>query len=307
MINKIEETKSKYLAKVEGLNKSYGKKKVLDDVTFHVKPNEIVGFIGPNGAGKSTCMKCLCNLIYPDSGTIIINGYNLFEDREKALSQQAALIESPGLYGDMTGRENIKLIGKLRKISNERIKEICEFTEIGEPLDRKVSGYSMGMKQRLGLGIAIMSKPKFLILDEPTNGLDPTGIIHLRNTLEKLIETEEMSILFSSHQLGEIEKLADRIICINKGKLIETPKSLEKQYSYIFQFIEADKAYQIISKKIGEENIRRIGDDSLRVEFKSPDMFNEILRSLMEGNITLIDITRERIDIEAVYKEVYGG
>src|SRR5699024_5905867 len=135
-----------------------------------------------------------------DSGEIIVNGYNLFKEREKALKSQAALIESPGLYQDMTGRENIELIGKLRNIPKERIEKVCEFTGIKDALKRKVSGYSMGMKQRLGLGIAIMSKPKFLLLDEPTNGLDPTGIIHLRNTLQSLIKEENISILFSSHQ-----------------------------------------------------------------------------------------------------------
>lgn len=307
MENKIKDNKSKYVVEVKGLNKSYGKKKVLDDVSFNIKPNEIVGFIGPNGAGKSTTMKCLCNLIYPDSGDILINGYNLFKDREKALSQQAALIESPGLYTDMTGRENIKLIGKLRKVSKERIQEICDFTEIGEALDRKVSGYSMGMKQRLGLGIAIISKPKFLILDEPTSGLDPTGIIHLRSTLERLMETEDISILFSSHQLGEVEKLAQRIICINKGKIIETPKSLDEQYSYIVQVTEVEKAYNIVKEKIASDKIKIVGNDSLRVVLNSADTFDTLIRSLMEGGVNFLDITKDSMDIEAVYKDVYGG
>ena len=303
----IEEVKTQYVVEVKGLNKSYGKKKVLDNVSFYVKPNEIVGFIGPNGAGKSTTMKCLCNLIYPDRGTITINGYDLLKNREKALSYQAALIESPGLYTDMTGRENIRLIGKLRNVSKERIKEICDFTEIGEALDRRVSGYSMGMKQRLGLGIAIMSKPKFLILDEPTSGLDPTGIIHLRSTLEKLMDMEDISILFSSHQLGEVEKLADRIICINKGKLIETPKSLEKQYSYILQFENINKAYDIVREQLDSDSIRKVGDDSLRIELKRPDKFNKLLKSLTEGGVTVLDITKDSMDIEAVYKDVYGA
>lgn len=303
----IKKDKSKYLVEVIGLNKSFGKKKVLHDISFSIKPNEILGFIGPNGAGKSTAMKCICNLIYPDSGTIIINGYDLFEEREKALSQQAALIESPGLYMDMTGRENINLIGKLRKISKERIKEIYDFTEIGEALDRKVSGYSMGMKQRLGLGIAIMSKPKFLMLDEPSSGLDPTGIIHLRSTLENLVKTEDISILFSSHQLGEVEKLADRIICINKGKLVEPPKAFAEQYSYIMEFNDIDKAYNIISSKIKPDKIRKVGNNALRVELENSNIFNILLKELMEGGVDIVDITKDRIDIETIYKDVYGG
>lgn len=129
--------KGQFVLEVESLNKRFGKKSVLKDVSFNVKYNEIVGFIGPNGAGKTTTMKCICNLIYPDSGTIKINGYDLFKDREKALYQQAALIESLGLYTDMTERENIELIGRIRKISKNRIEEIFEFTELGEALNRR--------------------------------------------------------------------------------------------------------------------------------------------------------------------------
>lgn len=295
-----------YVVEVKNLNKTYGKKKVLNDVSFYVKPNEIVGFIGPNGAGKSTTMKCICNLIYPDSGEITINGYDLFKQREKALEAQAALIESPGLYQDMTGKENINLIAKLRNIPRKRVEEIYDFTEIGDALDRKVLGYSMGMKQRLGLGIAIMSKPKFIILDEPTNGLDPTGIIHLRNTLQRLIKEEDISILFSSHQLGEVEKLADRIICINKGKIIETPKVMEQKYRYILQVSHNEKAYKIIGEQIEKEKVEKISDDAIRVELNYQEELDIILKNLMNEDIRILDIYKDNIDVESVYKEVYG-
>ena len=298
---------NKYAVEVKGLNKSYGKKKVLDDVSLYVKPNEIVGFIGPNGAGKSTTMKCLCNLIYPDSGEIIINGYDLFKEREKALESQAALIESPGLYQDMTGRENIQLIARLRDIEKIRVEEIYEFTELKEALDRKVFGYSMGMKQRLALGIAILSKPKFLILDEPTSGLDPTGIIHLRNTLQNLIKEEDMSILFSSHQLGEVEKLADRIICINKGKIIETPKEMENKFRYIAQVNDNEKAYSILIDKIKEEKLMKISNDSIKVELDGQEYLTGILGNLIDGGVEILDIYKDSVDVESVYREVYEG
>lgn len=296
--------KGENVLEVKNLNKSYGKKLVLDDVGFHIVPNEIVGFIGPNGAGKSTTMKCICNLIYPDSGEIFISGIDLFKDREKALSHQASLIESPGLYTDVTGRENIKLIGRLRNISKERIEEIYEFTELGEALDRNVSGYSMGMKQRLGLGIAIMAKPKLLMLDEPTSGLDPTGIIHLRSTLEQLIEKEDISILFSSHQLGEVEKLADRIICINKGKIIETPKALDEQFSYILQLDDVKGGFNLIKDWI--DNTKIIGTDALRVELTDSEMLNKILTLFVKEHISIMDITKDTMDVETIYREVYG-
>ncbi len=298
---------SEYVLEVTGLNKSFGKKHVLKDVTFNVKPHEIVGFIGPNGAGKSTTMKCICNLIYPESGSIKVNGYDLFKEREKALGSQAALIESPGLYMDMTGRENIKLIAGLRKISKARVEEIYAFTELKDALDRKASGYSMGMKQRLALGIAIMSKPKFLILDEPSNGLDPTGIIHLRSTLEHLMATEDIAILFSSHQLGEVEKLADRIICINEGRMIEPPSALNEQFSYIFQVSDQAKAKELALTCVNEEKIKLIAEDALRIELSNHEQLDEVIGLFQKSKVKLADVQKDVMDVEAIYKEVYGA
>lgn len=297
---------SQNIIEVINLNKSYGKKQVLKDVSLSVKSNEIVGFIGPNGAGKSTTLKCLCNLIYPDSGSITINGYNLLKDRENALKHQAALIEAPGLYADMTGRENIKLIGMLRNISKERMQEIYEFTNIKDALNRKVSGYSMGMKQRLALGICIMSKPKFLILDEPSNGLDPTGIIDLRNTLEHLRANEDMSILFSSHQLGEVEKLADRIICINDGRIIEPPTAFNNRFSYMIQVSNQQRAKIVVGGIIGDEKVQLIGEDALRVDMDHLRL-DEMIVALKKADVVIHDIEKNTLDVESIYEEVYGA
>lgn len=297
---------NEYVLEVKGLNKTYGKKRVLNNVSLNVKHNEIVGFIGPNGAGKSTTMKCICNLVYPDSGEIIIDGHDLFKEREKALSSQAALIESPGLYQDMTGRENIELIAKLRDISKERVEEICEFTELREALDRKVSGYSMGMKQRLALGIAILSKPKFLILDEPMNGLDPTGVIHLRNTLQELVKEEDMAILFSSHQLGEVEKLAHRIIFINKGEIIEVPDTMSTIQRYIVQVSDLASSVETIVNIVGEDAVEPIASDSIRFGIQNQDILSEILYKLLSRKIKVYDIYKDNIDIETIYEEIYS-
>ena len=295
-----------YAVVVENLNKTYGKRHILKDVSFKISHNEIVGFIGPNGAGKSTTMKCLCNLVIPDSGQVQICGVDLFKDKDRALEQQASLIESPGLYLDMTGRKNIKLISKMRGISKERVKEIEDFTQLGRSLDVKVSQYSMGMKQRLGLGIALLSKPKFLILDEPTSGLDPKGIIDLRNTLQELIKNEDISILFSSHQLGEVEKLADRIICINKGKIIETPKVLSERFSYILQLSSLEKSKPIIESMINSEKIEYISLDSVKIVLEDEESLSKVLSKLLENEILILDINKTTIDIESVYQQVYG-
>lgn len=297
---------NQYVLEVHNLNKTYGKKRVLNNVSLNVKHNEIVGFIGPNGAGKSTTMKCICNLIYPDSGEVIINGYDLFKDREKALESQAALIESPGLYQDMTGRDNIELIANLRGIGKERVEEICKFTELREALDRKVSGYSMGMKQRLGLGIAILSKPKFLILDEPTNGLDPTGVIKLRSTLQNLVSEEDISILFSSHQLGEVEKLAHRIVFINEGEIIEVPEIMSNIQKYIMQISDLEPTVEILVNILGEGVVEIISPDSVRFEVQNQDILSEILFQILSKKIKVYDIYKDNIDIETIYKEIFS-
>lgn len=291
---------------VENLNKYYGKRHILKDISFEIKRNEIVGFIGPNGAGKSTTMKCLCSLVIPDSGKIVIDGHDLFKDRENALSCQASLIENPGLYHDMTGRKNLELISRMRNIPKDRVREIEDFTNLGSRLDIKVSQYSMGMKQRLGLGIALLSKPKFLILDEPSNGLDPKGIIDLRNTLEELIKTEDISILFSSHQLGEVEKLANRIICINNGKIVDIPEVISDRFNYILQLESLDNAKPILESIVPLDKIDYISLDSVKICLDNQYILSKILFQLLSNDITVLDINKHIVDIESIYEQVYG-
>lgn len=296
---------SNHLVEINNINKSFGKKKVLKDVSFYIDKNEIVGFVGPNGAGKSTTMKCISTLIFPDSGDIKVAGYDVKKQRELALSQIAALIEAPGLFQDVTGRDNIKLFASLKNVGPERIKEIYEFTELNEALDRKVHGYSMGMKQRLALGIAILSKPKFLILDEPTNGLDPTGVINLRNTLLDLVKKEDISILFSSHQLGEVEHLADRIICINQGEIIETPMNILKQDRFIIEVDNPEKLIEALNSELNELKYKNIESNKFEINLSGEKTINELLKVMITNDITVIDIRYEKIDIEQMYRKIY--
>ena len=296
---------SNHLVEVNNINKTFGRKKVLDNVSFFIDNNEIVGFIGPNGAGKSTTMKCIASLIFPDQGSVTVSGYDVKRQRELALSQMASLIESPGLYLDISGRENIKLFASLRNIKEERIKEIYDFTGLKEDLDRNVNGYSMGMKQRLALGIALLSKPKFLILDEPTNGLDPTGVIQLRNTLLELVKNEDISILFSSHQLGEVEKLADRLICINQGKIIETPMNILEKQKYLIKVDDMEKAVELLNNELKELSFEKLGKDTLVFDLVEEELISKILKVILGYGINIIDITKEKQDIEVVYKEIY--
>lgn len=290
------------ILEVKNLNKSFGKEKVLHDINMDIYPNEIVGFIGPNGAGKSTAMKCILSLIFPDSGTITVNGFDIKNDRIKALNSMAGVIESPGLFLDMSGENNIKLFAELRSVDSNRVKEIMEFTELGHSLKRKTGNYSMGMKQRLALGIALLSKPKLLILDEPTNGLDPTAVINLRKELLDLVKNEDISILFASHQLEEVEKLSDRLICINKGRIIEPDIISNLTDTYIIEVDNIDKTFSILNNKNINYNVLK--DDRIEISLEKGEI-QDFMVLMASEDIDISDLEKKLANLEELYKGIY--
>lgn len=280
---------------VLNLCKSYGNHLVLDDISFSIRENEIVGFIGPNGAGKSTLMKCLCGLIHMDSGNVTICGHDIQSQREKALSHQASLIESPGLFFNMTGYENLEIFASLKNVSKDKLQQMADYTRIGDYLKKPVSSYSLGMKQRLALSIALLSSPQFLMLDEPMNGLDPSGVFELRKELRKMVDEYGMSLLISSHQLNEIEKIADRIIYIENGKI----KEVEKQEQTI--------TYQIrVNKIITDHQFRKLSDFLYEFSIQNPNELSVYLRKLEREGVQLLDITNTSDDLVNMYTRIYG-
>lgn len=280
---------------VLNLCKSYGNHLVLDDISFSIRENEIVGFIGPNGAGKSTLMKCLCGLIHMDSGNVTICGHDIQSQREKALSHQASLIESPGLFFNMTGYENLEIFASLKNVSKDKLQQMADYTRIGDYLKKPVSSYSLGMKQRLALSIALLSSPQFLMLDEPMNGLDPSGVFELRKELRKMVDEYGMSLLISSHQLNEIEKIADRIIYIENGKI----KEVEKQEQTI--------TYQIrVNKIITDRRFRKLSDFLYEFSIQNQNELSVYLRKLEREDVQLLDITNTSDDLENMYTRIYG-
>lgn len=293
---------------IKNLSKSFGKTRIIKDVSLHVSEGEIVAFVGPNGAGKTTTLKMITNLIWPDSGSITIAGYDLFKQREMALANMAGIIENPGLYTNLTGLENLQFIQKLRGVSKARLQEVIELIGLNdkEKLHRKVRRYSLGMKQRLALGMCLLTKPKFLILDEPTNGLDPTGVIELRQLIEKMVKEENVSVLFSSHMLGEVEKLADRIVYIKEGSII-TERIQQKEDSNIYNIHlenQEEKAAQILRKLSCCKQVELQVDGILHVEAEVGNL-NLILKTLGENAITIIDIEKEKQSLEDIYRSIF--
>ncbi|MCU4783401.1 ABC transporter ATP-binding protein [Bacillus cereus] len=210
---------------VRDVKKVIGKKTIVENISFDVKQGEVFGFLGPNGAGKTTTIRMLVGLIKETEGTISIGGYSIKENFREAMRQIGSIVENPELYTYLTGWENLKQFARmLGGISDERIIEIAHMVHLDERIHDKVKTYSLGMKQRLGIAQALLGNPKLLILDEPTNGLDPAGIRELREFIHKLVKEENMSVFISSHLLSEVQMICDSVAIIHKGKMITVAK-----------------------------------------------------------------------------------
>lgn len=212
----------KSILEIKDLSKKIGKKQILKDITFEVGEGEIFGFVGPNGAGKTTLIKTMLGLYNKDKGTVLIGGYDLDKNFEKAMQQIGAIIENPEMYDYLSGKDNLDIYMKMGQCQdNNHMKEIVKTVKLENRINNKVKTYSLGMRQRLGLAQALISKPKLLILDEPTNGLDPIGIKELRELLKKIAKENNIAVFISSHILSEIELMCDKIAIIDDGYILE--------------------------------------------------------------------------------------
>ena len=242
------------ILKCENLCKSFGKRQILNNVSLEVNQGDILGFIGPNGAGKTTTIKLILGLQSIDSGAVKINGYDIQKEYEKAIEKVGTIVENPDLYMYLSGYDNLKLISNMYKnIDKKRIDEVVKLVKLEQRINDKVSKYSLGMRQRLGIAQALLHKPNLLILDEPTNGLDPEGIKELRELIKDLAEKENMSIVISSHNLSELESFCNKVTIIKNGKIVETSTINEVkkvEHSYIIELDNLEDIQKIIEKKI---------------------------------------------------------
>ena len=214
---------SEKILEIQNLHKSFGSFKAVDDISLHVNKGDIYGFLGPNGAGKSTTLRMVLGLIKPEKGSILIKQKNIAGTNRNFLNDIGALIEKPDFYKNLTGFENLKILFKMSKLKNEsRIFEVLNEVNLWDKRNQKVSGYSQGMKQRLGIAQTLLHQPSLIILDEPSNGLDPQGQADMRDLILRINKDMQITIIISSHILSEIEKIANRMVVINKGvKILE--------------------------------------------------------------------------------------
>lgn len=213
---------SKPIVVLKNVTKVIKGKTIIDNLSLELFPGQITGFLGPNGAGKTTTVRLMTGLMKLTSGTITIEGTSIANDYEKAISNVGVIVENPEMYKYMSGYKNLLHFSRMHKgVTKERIDEIIDQVGLSKRINEKVSTYSLGMRQRLGLAQALLHDPKFLILDEPTNGLDPAGIREFRTYLRKIAVENNVSIFVSSHLLSEIELMCDRVAVIQNGKLID--------------------------------------------------------------------------------------
>lgn len=258
-----------YIIKTNDLTKAIGGKTLISNVNMHVKKGEIYGFLGPNGAGKTTVMKLLTNLWKPTAGSVELFGESLNRDSYKALGRMGSIIEFPVFYEHMTGTENLKLHCEyLGYYKSGCIGEALEMLDLKAAADKPVGSYSLGMKQRLGLARAILAKPELLILDEPTNGLDPAGLKLVRELMELLCREYGITVLVSTHILPEIESIVDTVGMIHHGKLLKEVSMEEIRESgraYIELSVTDTKKAAYVLTEMGYGNFKVFDNDKIRI------------------------------------------
>lgn len=285
----------------QNLCKSFGKKQILKDVSFEIDEGDILAFIGPNGSGKTTTIKLILGLQNIDSGSVKINGYDVEKDFVKSIEKVGAIVENPDTYMYLSGWQNLKLVANLYKgVTDDDLKTIVKTVGLENRIHDKVSKYSLGMRQRLGIARALINKPNLLVLDEPTNGLDPEGIKDLRILLKRLAK-EGMGILISSHNLAELESFCNKVLIIDNGVILEK--------SEVKKFKDNDNKYLF---KV--DNTKNIKLDGMYEVTKTTFCINgekeniaSIIKTLVNEDIKIYEVTLTELTLEEAFLKKTGG
>ena len=294
------------ILKCDNLKKQIKNKIIVENISFSINRGDIVGFIGPNGAGKTTIIKLILGLMKLSEGTVLINGFDIEKDFIKAIEKVGSIVETPDLYMYLSGYDNLKITANnYKNISKNRMNEVIKIVGLENRIKDKVSTYSLGMRQRLGIAEAIINQPELLILDEPTNGLDIEGIIEIRNLIKNLSQ-QGMAILVSSHNLTEIDNLCNRIIAIKNGKIIaddtiENFTTVSNINSYILELNYLDN----LSKIIPNYKFEVIKDNKIRI-YVSKDKISELMKKLIENKYQIYSVQEEKLTSEEAFIKKVG-
>ena len=310
------------MLKVSHLSKSYGERKVIDDLSFEAVKGKIYGFLGPNGAGKSTTMNMITGYLAPGSGTILINDINMVREPGKARKQIGYLPEVPPLYPDLTVEENLSYAAELKGLKGKdkkaELDRVCERMGLKYVRQHLVRQISKGYKQRAGLAQALLADPEIIILDEPSSGLDPRQIAEMRELVREL--KDEHTVIFSTHILSEVDSLCDHVMVLSDGKLLanDTPENLlsevnAKQRLTMVLKGSSTAAERIVKAKEGIESFTIVGEDSsscsLKITAKAGEDLRESLsQSFSSAGMTVLELSVQRTTLEEVYLDLtYAG
>ncbi len=297
-----EKDKMSYILQTDHLTKVIDGKEIVTDVNLHVKKGEIYGFLGPNGAGKTTVMKMLANLWKPSGGRIELFGETLTPRSYEALRRMGSIIEFPVFYDHMTGYENLKMHCEyMGYYQHGSIENALALLELSEAAKKPVKNYSLGMKERLGIARAILCKPEFLILDEPTNGLDPAGMKQIRSLLKMLCTEYGITIMVSTHILSEIESIADTVGVIHHGRMMQEigMKEIEQMSLAYIELVttETERAAYVMSDKLGIKNFRILENGEIRI-YDTAVSTQELSKTLALNDVAVMALGRKNENLE---------
>jgi ABC-2 type transport system ATP-binding protein len=290
------------MIEVRGLTKRYGDKVAVDDLTFGIEPGKVTGFLGPNGAGKTTTMRCILGLDYPDKGTIVIDG-QAFRDFAYPMREVGALLEAKAVHGGRSARNHLLCLAQTNNLPRRRVGEVLELVGLTEVAAKRSKGFSLGMSQRLGIAATLLGDPKMVMFDEPVNGLDPEGILWIRN-LMKALAAEGRTVFVSSHLMSEMENTADHLIVIGRGKLIAdcTMKEFVARASGASVRVRTPSADQLIRAVSLQGATVGAGDDgSIEVRGLSAEQIGDLA---FDEGVRLHELATVRASLEEAFMEL---
>jgi ABC-2 type transport system ATP-binding protein len=291
------------------LTKRLGRREVVSEVSFELRAGEVFGFLGPNGAGKTTTIRLLTGLARPDSGSVEICGHDLSREFEDAIRNVGAIIESPDLYRYLTGRENLEVFARmLGGDAPGQIPDLARLVFLESRLDERVSTYSLGMRQRLGIAQALLGGPRLLILDEPANGLDPAGIREIRELLRKLARERGLSVFISSHLLSEVQQMCDRVAILHRGKVLAVERIdelLSRRSRVRFRTSLPEAAQRALRRHAAEEPVVS-GEDLLLADLSDEEIPRALATLAAEG-IPVYEVVRAVPALEDLFLELTHG
>ncbi|MFC4601354.1 ABC transporter ATP-binding protein [Cohnella hongkongensis] len=295
---------------LRNVTKTIGRRTIVSDLSFDIPAGEVFGFLGPNGAGKTTTIRMIVGLISMTKGEITVKGVSVRKQFEQAMTHIGAIVENPEMYKFLTGYQNLVHFARRHSgVTKQRIDEVVQLLGLQNRIHEKVKRYSLGMRQRLGVAQAILHKPSVLILDEPTNGLDPAGIRELRDYLRKLTHEEGLSVIVSSHLLSEMELMCDRVAIIQGGKLIDVRSLQESKNSMrtkiVVETSDIEAAHRLLSGAFDHQGVELVGD---RVEIAADrSLVPDIARLLVKAGLDVYGIHAAQRSLEDQFLEITGG